>query len=160
MAKLTDKQKKKIIAETVQGATRQALATKYDVSMSTIQRVLNNDPALTEKVKKKKEENLVSVFAFMDTKKETVCDLIDKLLVAMNDPEKIKATPLSQLATTMGIVIDKYTATESMQPSNNKENNLFEALNACSEEGLDDLPELQQTPKTDTSLVEDEKPPG
>ncbi len=160
MSKLTDTQKKKIIAETVEGATRQALATKYGVSMSTIQRVLQSDPALTEKVKKKKEANVVSVFAFMDSKKETVCDLIDKLLTAMNDPEKIQATSLSQLATTMGIVIDKYTATEAMQPSSSKENNLFEAINSCEEAGIDDLPEIQQATKDDATVVEDGQSQG
>ena len=35
--------------------------------------------------------------------------MIEKIMNAMNDPDKIKATSLSQLATTMGIIIDKYT---------------------------------------------------
>ena len=36
------------------------------------------------------------------------------------------------------------------------ENNLFQAINDISEEGLDDLPEIQQETKADTELVEDE----
>ena len=43
MAKLTDKQRKKIIAESVNGSSIRALAAKYGVSTTTIQRVLKSD---------------------------------------------------------------------------------------------------------------------
>lgn len=37
------------------------------------------------------------------------------------------------------------------------ENNLFEAINSCGEEDIDDLPELQQAAESDTAVVEDEE---
>ena len=37
------------------------------------------------------------------------------------------------------------------------ENNLFDAINACGEEGFDDIPEIQQTSESDASVVEDEE---
>ena len=90
----------------------------------------------------------------MDSRKNDVCALIDALLAAMNNPDKIAATPLNQLATTMGIVIDKFTANETRQPSDTAANNLFEAINSIGEEGLDDIPEIQQAAKDDAAVVE------
>lgn len=154
MAKLTDKQRKKIIAESVNGSSIRALAAKYGVSTTTIQRVLKSDTKLKQKVTQKKEENTAAILAFMDSQKNDVCKLLENLLSAINDPDKIAATPLSQLATTLGIVIDKYTAHEAPQASNSAANNLFEAINSCGEEGFDDLPEIQQATEDDAALVE------
>ena len=160
MAKLTDKQRKKIIAESVNGSSIRALANKYGVSTTTIQRVLKSDTELMQKVAHKKEENTASVLAFMDSKKNDVCALIENLLAAMNDPGKIAATPLSQLATAMGIVIDKYTANESIKSSDTRENNLFEAMDAWKEDDFSDLPEIQQAADADAEMVEDERAQG
>ena len=155
MAKLTDKQRKKIIAESVNGSSIRALAAKYKVSTTTIQRVLKSDAELTQKVAQKKAENTASVLAFMDSKKNDVCGLIDKFLSAMGDDEKLAAASVNQLATAMGIVIDKYTANEAVNASSAKENNLFEAIDSIGEEDLNDLPEVQHSAEGDSDMVED-----
>lgn len=155
MAKLTDKQRKKIIAESVNGSSIRALAAKYQVSTTTIQRVLKSDAELTQKVAQKKAENTASVLAFMDSKKNDVCGLIDKFLSAMGDDEKLAAATVNQLATAMGIVIDKYTANEAVNASSAKENNLFEAIDSIGEEDLNDLPEVQHSAEGDSNMVED-----
>lgn len=155
MAKLTDKQRKKIIAESVNGSSIRALAAKYKVSTTTIQRVLKSDAEFTQKVAQKKAENTASVLAFMDSKKNDVCGLIDKFLSAMGDDEKLAAATVNQLATAMGIVIDKYTANEAVNASSAKENNLFEAIDSIGEEDLNDLPEVQHSAEGDSDMVED-----
>lgn len=156
MAKLTDKQRKKIIAESVNGSSIRALAAKYGVSTTTIQRVLKSDTELTQKVAQKKAENTVSILAFMDSKKNDVCALIDKLLAAMADDDKLAAATVNQLATAMGIVIDKYTANEAFKSSDTKENNLFEAITAAGKEvDLSAIPELQSETASDTSMVDE-----
>jgi DNA-binding MurR/RpiR family transcriptional regulator len=155
VAKLTDKQRKKIIAESVNGSSIRALAAKYQVSTTTIQRVLKSDAELTQKVAQKKAENTASVLAFMDSKKNDVCGLIDKFLSAMGDDEKLAAATVNQLATAMGIVIDKYTANEAVNASSAKENNLFEAIDSIGEEDLNDLPEVQHSAEGDSDMVED-----
>lgn len=38
--------------------------------------------------------------------------------------------------------------------SSGMENNLFEAINSCGEDGFDDLPEIQQAAENDVALVE------
>lgn len=156
MAKLTDKQRKKIIAESVNGSSIRALAAKYNVSTTTIQRVLKSDTELTQKVAQKKAENTVSILAFMDSKKNDVCGLIDKLLAAMGDEDKLAAATVNQLATAMGIVIDKYTANEAIKPSDTKETNFFEAIRSAGEEvDLSAIPEIQSAAERDAVLVDE-----
>ena len=134
VAKLTDKQRKKIIAEHIEGATIRALAKKYDVSTTTIQRVLKSDAEYTQKVTDKKDENTKAVLAHMEEKKDTVCTIVDKILDQMGDDNKIAATPLNQLATAMGILIDKFTANEIMRGNANNENNLADAIERAAKE--------------------------
>ena len=156
MAKLTDKQKKKIVAESVNGSSMTALARKYGVSTATIHRVVHGDEKLKEKVEQKKAENTVSILAFMDSKKNDVCALIDKLLAAMADDDKLAAATVNQLATAMGIVIDKYTANEAFKTSDTKENNLFEAITAAGKEvDMGAIPELQSETASGTSVVDE-----
>lgn len=161
MAKLTDKQRKMIFAELVEGATIRALAKKYGVSQQTILRIKQNgDEEFRQKVLEKREENTKSVLAYMDSRKGDVCTLIGMLLDALTDQDKIMATPLSQLATTMGIVIDKYTSNESFRPASDTANNLFEAINSCGEEGLDAIPEVQRAAENDPVVVENREMEG
>ena len=161
MAKLTDRQRKKIIAEYVDGGTSQRkLAEKYGVSPYLIRSILRDDKKLTQKIARKKEENTKSILAFMDSQKNDVCELLKKLLNAINDPAKIAATSLSQLATTFGIIVDKFTVNETPQTAGGAENNLFEAINSCGEEGFNDLPEIQQTTEDDAAVVEDDEVSG
>lgn len=61
MAKLTDKQRKKIIAEHIEGASIRALASKYKVSTTTIQRTIHGDTDFAQKVTEKKEANAKQV---------------------------------------------------------------------------------------------------
>lgn len=128
MAKLTDKQRKKIIAEHIEGASIRALASKYKVSTTTIQRTIHGDTDFAQKVTKKKEANAKQVLAHMDEKKEQVCTIVDKILLQMGNEEKIASTPLNQLATAMGILIDKFTANEVSRANAAEENNLARAI--------------------------------
>lgn len=156
VAKLTDKQRKKIIAESVNGSSIRALAARYGVSTTTIQRVLKSDTTLTQKVAQKKAENTASILAFMDSKKNDVCGLIDKLLAAMGDEDKLATATVNQLATAMGIVIDKYTANEAIKSSDAKETNFFEAIHSAGKEvDLSAIPELQSSAERDPLLVDE-----
>ncbi len=146
MAKLTDRQRKKIIAERAEGLSIRALAKKYRVSDTTIRRTLESDPKMAQKVAQKKEENTVAVLAYMDSKKKDVCEILDKLLEAVKDDEKIAKTPLAQIATTIGILIDKFTAAEASGRSGaGAENNLLSAIR----EAAKDLPAQKGTEDED-----------
>ena len=110
MAKrLTDKQRKRIIADRVEGLSQRALARKYKVSTTTIQRVLKSNPDLAQIVAQKKEEETADILAHLEKKRELVNRVVDRYLEALLDEERIaRATP-SQLTTALGTLIDKWT---------------------------------------------------
>ena len=112
MAKhLTDRQKKKIIADYVECENYSQVARKYKVSATTVKNTVLKDQKSMEMCEQKKEQNTAEILEHMDTKKEVVNQIIDTYLSALLDPEKIaKATP-SQLTTALGTVIDKFTNT-------------------------------------------------
>ena len=66
MAKLTDKQRKKIIADRAMGISLRELAERYHVSKTTIQRTLKSDPETVQKIQIRKAENTAEVLAHMD----------------------------------------------------------------------------------------------
>ena len=82
MAKLSDRQRKQIIAEYTTGATSQrALAERYHVSQKTISKILSSEE-VRQKVSDKKEENTRSMFEFLDEQKGKAQSLMQKLLNA------------------------------------------------------------------------------
>ena len=58
-ARLTDKQKKKIIADYVELGSYSAVARKHKISDKTVKSVVLSDPEFTRKSEDKKEENCV-----------------------------------------------------------------------------------------------------
>lgn len=92
MAKLTDRQRKQIIAEYVEGGISQrALAKKYNVSQKTISAILANKE-VRQKVSDKKNENTLSMLAFLDSRKEKAQSLMDAILDSARSD--IKKAPL------------------------------------------------------------------
>lgn len=108
VAKLTDKQRKKLIADRAGGSTIRQLAAKYSVSTTTVQRTLRADPRTAQMVTEKKAQNTADILVYMDNKRDVVCAIIGDYLEALRDPEKIAKATTVQLSTTMGILIDKF----------------------------------------------------
>lgn len=111
MPRLTEKQRKKIIADYTLLGTYSAVAKKYKISPNTVKKYVREDPEFAEKCEQKKRENSASVLDHMKRKVPKVCDFIDHVLEAMDDPEKLADTGIQQLATALGIIIDKFTGT-------------------------------------------------
>lgn len=110
MAKLTDKQRKKIIAERAEGATLPQLAKKYRVSTTTIARTLKSDPKTAKLVNEKKAENQRDILDCMDKNKDKVCGVIDTYLNYLLDLSNFEKINPAQLTTVIGTLIDKWTA--------------------------------------------------
>lgn len=89
MAKLSDRQRKQIIAEYTTGGTSQrALAERYHVSQKTISKILSSEE-VRQKISDKKEENTRSMLEFLDEQKGKAQSLMQKLLnAAEKDIEK------------------------------------------------------------------------
>lgn len=111
MSKLSDKDKKKIVVERVNGAKLQQIARKYHVSETTIRRVLKGDPKTAEKVESKKEANTLEMLQYMDAQKGKAQELLSKILEALGDPDKLARANVRDLATAYGIIADKFIQT-------------------------------------------------
>ena len=106
-ARLTDKQKKKIIADYVELGSYNAVAKKNKVSKDSVRRTVMNSNDFAQKAQHKKEENTADILSYMDRQKERVCDIIDIALETL--PEKIiNARTASEVTTALGTLIDKF----------------------------------------------------
>ena len=129
-ARLTDKQKKKIIADYVQLNSYNAVAKLNGVSDKTVKSIVMSNPDFTEKSEQKKEENTADILAYMESQKQTICEIIGKGLTALNDPEKLATANPSQITTALGTLIDKWVMVNNSSPNNQKEshNALIDAI--------------------------------
>lgn len=112
-ARLTDEQKKKIIADYVESGSYRATAKRFGVSAMTVRSVCTGNTETVRKCTQKKEQNTADMLAYMESRKEQAQKAVDAYLEALADPEKIKAAKLSEIATAMGIVVDKFTKNAS-----------------------------------------------
>lgn len=108
-ARLTDADRKKIIADYVECGSYNATAKNNGVSVNTVKRIVNENANIAQKCKQKKEQNTLDMLAYMDSRKERAQGVIDDYLKALANPEKIASAKLSEIATALGIVVDKFT---------------------------------------------------
>lgn len=110
MAKrLTDKQKKMIIASYAELGSYNAVAKKHKVAFDTVKRVILSSPDIVEIVNEKKAQNTLEMVDFLKSRKNQAQNFIDMCFDALQSPEKIKTAQLQQITTAMGTVIDKFT---------------------------------------------------
>ncbi|WP_302128751.1 hypothetical protein [Bacteroides congonensis] len=108
-ARLTDRQKKKIIADYVQLGSYNAAAKLNGVSNHTVKKVVSEAPETSKKLQQKKEQNTADVIAYMESQKNDVCELLGLYINELKNPMKIQAAALKEIAVVLGVVIDKYT---------------------------------------------------
>ena len=72
-ARLTDKKKKKIIADYMELGSYAATARKHKVSDRTVKAVVLADPETARKYEQKKEQNTTDILAHMEKRKRDVC---------------------------------------------------------------------------------------
>lgn len=107
-ARLTDKQKKKIVADYLETGSYNATAEKNGVCGHTVKRIVVECPEISEKLEQKKDENTADILAYMESKRGVVCEIIEKGLAALNDPEKLAEASPAQITTALGTLIDKW----------------------------------------------------
>ncbi len=124
---LTDRQRKKIIADYIELGSYNAVSKLHGVTRQTVKNVCDADPMVRQNLQCKKQQNTADILEHMDEKKEIVCNIMDKYLAALLDDEKIaKATP-AQLTTALGTLIDKFTMTAE-RPENMEDDALTKSL--------------------------------
>jgi hypothetical protein len=81
--------------------------------------VIKNAPAETsKKFEQKRAEEIHTMLNFMESRRETAQRLIDDILTAMGSPIKLEKAGINQLATALGIIVDKYRPVDERGRSN------------------------------------------
>ena len=120
-ARLTDRQKKKILADYVQTSNYCATAKINGVSATTVKNIALANADIVEKCEQKKEENTADVLAYMESQRDVVCQIIGKGLAALNDPAKLAEATPSQITTAIGTLIDKWTLLQEKTANDDNE---------------------------------------
>lgn len=117
-ARLTDRQKKKIIADYVQLGSYNATAKANGVSLNTVKNIVQGNAEIAEMCNRKKDENTADILAYMESRRNAVCDIIEVGLAVL--PDKIQtAKSASEVTTALGTLIDKFTALYPGRPKDN-----------------------------------------
>lgn len=133
-ARLTDRQRKKILADYVQLGNYCATAKINGVSATTVKNIVLANAEFLEKCEQKKEENAADVLAYMESQKKVVCEIIGKGLAALNDPEKLAGASPSQITTALGTLIDKWAMVSGSPADTAKDDALSQSLRELAEE--------------------------
>lgn len=79
-ARLTDKQKKKIIADYIQSGSYNAVARVNEVSKDTVKRVVENCADFAQKAQQKKEENTPTLLSIWNGSAATFAKCLTSIL--------------------------------------------------------------------------------
>ena len=132
-ARLTDKQKKKIVADYLETQSVNAAAQRNNVSWDTARKVLNELGDIEQKLEEKKNENTADILAYMESKRGIVCQIIEKGLAALNDPEKLADASPAQITTALGTLIDKWATVTGGPADKMREDGLSKSLREMAE---------------------------
>ena len=109
LPKLTDRQKKKIIADYVDNGNYSETARLNGVNKSTVQRLISNNQEVQQKAQEKKEENTQDMLQYLESKKEDKKRVIELCFKALEDklasPDMF--TSIRDIAMVYGIIVDK-----------------------------------------------------
>lgn len=106
-ARLTEKKKQKIIADYLDNQSYSATAKINGVTHQTVSRIIRESPDFAAKLQQKKADDAADILAYMDSKRDIVCEIIDTGLRVL--PEKIEnARTASEVTTALGTLIDKF----------------------------------------------------
>ena len=120
-ARLTDRQKKKILADYVQTNNYCATAKINGVSATTVKNLVRANADIVGKCEQKKEENTADILTYMESQRDVVCQIIGKGLAVLNDPAKLTEATPSQITTAIGTLIDKWTLLQEKTANDDSE---------------------------------------
>ena len=133
--KLTDKQKKKIVADYIQTQNYRETARINNVDRETVKKLVNEDKDFSQKLATKKEENTQDILEYMNSIKEKQKRIIDLSLQALEN--KLESpdmfTNVKDIATVYGVIFDKALKYKEIQLKS-KENEEIEKKNGVIDE--------------------------
>nr|DAG58137.1 MAG TPA: helix-turn-helix domain protein [Caudoviricetes sp.] len=131
--RLTDRQKKKIIADYIQLQNYTRTAKLNDVAESTVRKIVKENPECADLCERKKEQNAQDMLAYMESKQGEAQEILGLYLKAMADPDKIAEATLPQLSTAFGTIVDKFAMLGGQSGVEVPDDGLVEALNAAAD---------------------------
>ena len=132
--RLTDRQKKKIVADYLELGSYNAVAKIHGVSRQTVKNIVTSDTEIGHKLQQKKAENTADILAYMESKRGLVCEILEKGLSVLNDEEKLREATPAQITTALGTLIDKWAAVSGSAADEIKEDGLSKSLREMAEE--------------------------
>ena len=109
LPKLTDRQKKKIIADYVDNGNYSETARINGVNKSTVQRLISKNQEVQQMAQEKKEENTQDMLQYLESKKEDKKRVIELCFKALEDklasPDMF--TSVRDIAMVYGVIVDK-----------------------------------------------------
>lgn len=115
---ITDAKKKRIVADWIECQNYSAVARKHKVSKDSVRRIVTRNKDAVQKAQEKKEQNTKDMLEYMDAKKVDAMKFIDLAIDEMMKPEKLKRASVQALATSVGIIVDKFTPKEEKKDNN------------------------------------------
>lgn len=143
--KLTDKQKKKIIADYMENQNYSETGRLNNVSNKTVERLVKNNEEVSNKVKEKKEENTKDILEYMDNiaeKQKKIIDLsLEVLEQKLSNPDLF--TNIRDVAIVYGTIFDKSLKYKEMKLREEE----MKYKNTTTQETLDKLDNLLEAQK-------------
>lgn len=127
-ARISDRKKKKIIADYLELGSYRAAGKQNGVSGDSVKRIVENCGNFKQKMAQKKEENDADILAYMESKRDIVCEIIGKGLSALNEPDKLNDATPAQITTALGTLIDKWSMVGGIAGSANEDDPLSASL--------------------------------
>ena len=124
MTKLTDKQKKKIIADYVDNGNYSETARMNNTTDTTVRTIIkdNKDMAL-KKMEQKKQQNTKDILEYMEETKDKRKKIIDLCLKKMEERlNKDELMNIKDIATAYGVLVDKSLKVNEIKSSGNNLN--------------------------------------
>lgn len=133
-ARLTDKQKKKIMADYLELGSYRAAGRKNKVADGTVRRIVVECGDFEQKMAQKKAENTADILAYMESRRGIVCEIIEKGLMALNSEDKLADASPAQITTALGTLIDKWASVSGGPADTAKEDELSKSLREMAKE--------------------------
>ncbi len=123
--KLTDKQKKKIIADYTINQNYSETARMNNVTDTTVRKIVKENPDSLKKIEEKNNKNMEDILTYMDSIAEDQKEIIKLSLSALK--KKLKNpdafTTVKDIATVYGVIFDKALKSRELKLKNNGEFN-------------------------------------
>ena len=126
LPKLTDRQKKKIIADYVDNGNYSETARINGVNKSTVQRLISKNQEVQQMAQEKKEENTQDMLQYLESKKEDKKRVIELCFKALEDklasPDMF--TSVRDIAMVYGVIVDKDLKIKEIEATKNNVENI------------------------------------